>query len=101
MKHLLRIKTIVSHLKDTNMSISFRPDDFGITRYVSHTSKLGEELNELLCEDLIEEGFINMPNVLTLKDEGVIKDVIMGEYDSFGILSLVVKFDDKTGMVIC
>ena len=101
MKNLLRIKTIINHLQDKDLSISFNEDDFGISRYVSHVSKAGEELNELLCEELFDEsGFMNMENAIVLKEEGLIKDIIIGDSDSFGILTLVIKFNDNTGMVI-
>ena len=101
MKNLLRIKTIINHIQDKDLSISFNEDDFGISKYISHMSKAGEELNELLCDDLIDNsGFLNMENVLILKEEGLIKDIIIGESDSFGILTLVIKFNDNTGMVI-
>ena len=101
MKNLLRLKTIINHLQDKDLSISFNEDDFGISKYVSHMSKAGEELNELLCEELIDEsGILNMENALILKEEGLIKDIIVGDSDSFGILTLVIKFNDNTGMVI-
>jgi AAA+ ATPase superfamily predicted ATPase len=101
MKNLLRIKTIINHLQDKDLSISFNEDEFGISRYVSHVSKAGEELNELLCDELIDEsGILIMENVLILKEEGLIKDIIIGDSDSFGILTLVIKFNDNTGMVI-
>ena len=101
MKNLLRLKTIINHLQDKDLSISFNEDDFGISKYVSHMSKAGEELNELLCEELIDEsGILNMENALIIKEEGLIKDIIVGDSDSFGILTLVIKFNDNTGMVI-
>ena len=101
MKNLLRIKTIINHLQDKDLSISFNEDEFGISRYVSHVSKAGEELNELLCDELIDKsGILIMENVLILKEEGLIKDIIIGDSDSFGILTLVIKFNDNTGMVI-
>ena len=101
MKNLLRIKTIIHHLRDKDLSISFNEDEFGISRYVSHVSKAGEELNELLCDELIDKsGILIMENVLILKEEGLIKDIIIGDSDSFGILTLVIKFNDNTGMVI-
>ena len=101
MKNLLRIKTIINHLQDKDLSISFNEDEFGISRYVSHVSKTGEELNELLCDELIDKsGILIMENVLILKEEGLIKDIIIGDSDSFGILTLVIKFNDNTGMVI-
>ena len=101
MKNLLRIKTIINHLQDKDLSISFNEDEYGISRYVSHVSKAGEELNELLCEELIDEnGLLIMENVFILKNEGLIKSIAIGESDSFGILTLVIKFNDNTGMVI-
>lgn len=101
MKNLLRIKTIINHIQDKDLSISFNEDEFGISKYVSHVSKAGEELNELLCDELIDKnGLLIMENVLILKNEGLIKDIIIGDRDSFGILTLVIKFNDNTGMVI-
>ena len=101
MKNLVRISTIINHLKDSDFSISFKPDEFGIQRYASHSSDVVEELNELLCDSLFDAGgFLCFENILKLKDEGLIKDIIIGEADSFGVLSLIIKFDDRTGMVV-
>ena len=101
MKDLVRIKTIIQHLKDADFQISFTPDDFGILRYASHSSETIQELDELLCEALIDDhGILIIENVKTLIDEGLIKCVKIGEYDSYGILTLVVKLDDHTAIVI-
>ena len=101
MKNFVRIKTIIQHLKDADFQISFTPDDFGILRYAAHSSETIQELDELLCEDLIDDhGILILENVKTLIDEGLIKGVKVGEYDSYGIITLIVKLDDRTAIVI-